>query len=94
MTELYGYSRGPFSPIVDRPALYDRRSGYETSQAAPYTAGQSGYTFGLFDPVTDRPTPYVGPSGYAYAESRATQYIVPIPTLIATTLWCPTSNTL
>jgi hypothetical protein len=31
MTEPSGYSPGPFGPIADRPALYDERSGYETT---------------------------------------------------------------
>jgi hypothetical protein len=75
MTEPSGYSPGPFGPIADRLALYDGRFEYETTQASPYTAGQSRYTFGPFGPVADRPTPYAGPSGYAYAEPRATQYI-------------------
>jgi hypothetical protein len=74
MTEPSKYNTGPFSPIADRPVLYDRRSGYETAQAAPYTAGQSGYTFGPFGPVADHPTPYAGPSEYAYTEPRAAQY--------------------
>jgi hypothetical protein len=39
MIESFGYSPGPFGPITNRPALYDGRSGYETTQAAPYTAG-------------------------------------------------------
>jgi hypothetical protein len=55
------------------PALYDGQSGYETTQAAPYTSGQSGHTFGLFGPVADHLAPYAGPSGYAYVEPRAAQ---------------------
>jgi hypothetical protein len=74
MTEPSGYSPGPFDPIADRPALYDEWSEYETTQAAPYTVGQSGYTFEQFVPVADRSTPYTGPSEYAYEELRATQY--------------------
>jgi hypothetical protein len=57
MIESFGYSPGPFGPITNRPALYDGRSGYKTTQAAPYTAGQSGHTFGPFGPVADHPSP-------------------------------------
>jgi uncharacterized protein YbjT (DUF2867 family) len=74
MTDPSGYSPGPFDPIVDRPVLYNMRSGYETTQVAPYTAGQSGYIFGPFGQVADHPASYAGPSGYAYAEPRAAQY--------------------
>jgi hypothetical protein len=73
MTELSRYSPGPFDPIANRPALYDGRSGYETTQAAPCTTRKSGHTFRPFGPVADHPAPYAGPSGYAYAESRAAQ---------------------
>jgi hypothetical protein len=38
MTDPSEYSPGPFDPIADRPVLYDRRSRYETTQVAPYTA--------------------------------------------------------
>jgi hypothetical protein len=31
MTELFGYSHGPFGLIADRLALYDGRSGYKTT---------------------------------------------------------------
>jgi hypothetical protein len=71
MTEPSGYIPGPFDSIADRPALYDGRSGYGTTQAASYTNGQSGYTFGPFGPVADHSAPYVGPSGHAYVEPRA-----------------------
>jgi hypothetical protein len=55
MVDPSGYNPGPFGPITDRPVLYDRRSGYETTHVAPHTAGQSGYTFRPFDQVTDHP---------------------------------------
>jgi hypothetical protein len=42
MTEPSGYILGPFGPITDRQVLYDRWSGYDTTQVAPYTAGQFG----------------------------------------------------
>jgi hypothetical protein len=58
MAEPFEYGPGPFGPITDLPTLYDGRSGYETTQAAPYTVGQFGYTFGPFGPVADRPAPY------------------------------------
>jgi hypothetical protein len=74
MTDPSGYNPGPFSPIVDHPVLYNRRSGYETAQVAPYTAGQSGYTFVPFGPVANHLASYAGLSGYAYAEPRAAQY--------------------
>jgi hypothetical protein len=74
MTDPSEYSSGPFSPIADRPVLYDRRSGYETTHVTPYTAGQYGYTFVPFGQVADHPASYAKPSGYAYAEPRAAQY--------------------
>jgi hypothetical protein len=92
MTEPSGYSPRPFGPIADRPVLYDRRSGYETTQAAPYTTGQMRIYLRTVWPGRGPSGPFVGPSGHAYAEPRATQY-TQFP-LIAATLWCPTSNTL
>jgi hypothetical protein len=74
MADPSGYSLGPFGPITDRPVLYDRQSGYETTHVAPYTTGQSGYTFGPFGQVADHPASYAGSSGYAHAEPRAAQY--------------------
>jgi hypothetical protein len=74
MTDPSGYSPGPFGPIVDRPVLYDRRSGYEIAQVAPYMAGQSRYTFRPFGPVVDHLASYARPSRYAYVEPRAAQY--------------------
>jgi hypothetical protein len=53
MTEPSGYSPRSFRSIADRPTLYDGWSRYRTTQATPYTAGQSGYTFGPFGPVAD-----------------------------------------
>jgi hypothetical protein len=93
MADPSGYSPGPFGPIADRPVLYNKRSGYETTHAAPYTAGQSEYTFRTIWPGH-------GPSGLLRRTVRICIHraesctIHTVPTFIVATLWCPTNNTL
>ena len=92
MTGSSGYNPGPFGPIADRPTPYDGRSGYETTQAAPYSRTVRIY------PRT------VGPGRGPFAPLRGTVRvcicrtesctIYTVPTPIAATLWCPTGDIL
>jgi hypothetical protein len=41
MAGLFGYNPGQFGLVADHLAPYVRPFGYGTTQAVPYTAGQS-----------------------------------------------------
>jgi hypothetical protein len=89
MTESSGYSPRPFDPIANRLALYDGWSGY-----------YPGSTIYIWTVRTHLRTvwPGCGPSGPLRRTVRVcvrrTKSCTTIPTLIAATIWCPTSNTL
>jgi hypothetical protein len=63
MAKLSGYNPEQLDQVADHPAPHAEPSEYGTTQAAPYTAEQSGYALGPFGPVTDYLAPYARPSG-------------------------------